>query len=68
MWEKDLNVGLKGAYLCTKIFGSIWQKIKVEILNVASDLGIIAPNQDLYSKEKFVKPVTYSVVKHGIIG
>ena len=38
------------------------------ILNIASDLGIIAPNQDLYSKNKFTKPVTYSVVKHGIIG
>ncbi len=69
LWEKDLNVGLKGAYLCTKIFGSYMAKNKGgKILNVASDLGIIAPNQDLYSKEKFVKPVTYSVVKHGIIG
>ena len=37
------------------------------ILNISSDLGIIAPNQDIYDK-KFIKPVTYSVVKHGIIG
>lgn len=69
LWEKDLNVGLKGAYLCTKIFGSYMAKKKGgKILNIASDLGIIAPNQDLYSKKKFVKPVTYSVIKHGIIG
>tara|TARA_A100000164_G_C21403131_1_gene538592 strand:- start:184 stop:567 length:384 start_codon:yes stop_codon:yes gene_type:complete len=38
------------------------------ILNVSSDLGIVAPNQNLYKKLNFVKPVTYSVIKHGIIG
>ena len=38
------------------------------ILNISSDLGIIAPNQDIYIKTNFIKPVTYSVVKHGIIG
>ena len=37
------------------------------ILNISSDLGIIAPNQKIY-KKFFVKPVTYSVIKHGIIG
>ena len=44
------------------------------ILNIASDLGIIAPNQRIYRKEGVaeneqpVKPVTYSVEKHGLIG
>ncbi len=38
------------------------------ILNISSDLGIIAPNQDIYKKTNFIKPVSYSVVKHGIIG
>ena len=38
------------------------------IINVSSDLGIIAPDQRIYKKSGFVKPVTYSVVKHGIIG
>lgn len=69
LWDKDLNTGLKGSYLCTKIFGSYMARNKGGvILNVASDLGIIAPNQDLYSKSKFTKPITYSVVKHGLIG
>ena len=40
---------------------------KGSILNVSSDLGIIAPDQRIY-KDNFVKPVTYSVTKHGIIG
>ena len=42
------------------------QKKSGNIINISSDLGIISPDQRLYSK--FVKPVSYSVVKHGIIG
>ena len=41
---------------------------KGSIINVSSDLGIIAPDQRLYKESGFTKPVTYSVVKHGIIG
>ena len=69
-WKKELDVGLSGAMICTKLFG---QKMSNQIkggviLNVSSDLGIVAPNQNLYKKLNFVKPVTYSVIKHGIIG
>ena len=42
------------------------------ILNIASDLSVVAPNQSIYSsklnKKSNVKPVTYSVIKHGLIG
>ena len=44
------------------------------ILNVASDLAVIAPDQRIYRKdgvaenEQPVKPVTYSVVKTALIG
>ncbi len=68
IWEKDISVSLKGSYLCTKIFGSYMSKFKKgSIINISSDLGIIAPDQRIY-KKNFTKPVTYSVVKHGIIG
>ena len=69
IWNEDLNVGLTGSYLTTKIFGTYMaQKKNGVILNISSDLGIIAPNQDIYKKTNFIKPVSYSVVKHGIIG
>ena len=69
LWKKDLAVGLNGSFICTKIFGSLMASIKKGvILNISSDLSIIAPNQEIYKDLNFVKPVTYSVVKHGING
>ena len=40
------------------------------IVNVASDLSIISPDHRLYSTKinSFSKPISYSVIKHGIIG
>ena len=75
IWQKDINVGLTGAFLCSQIVGTYMASHGGGvILNIASDLGVIAPDQRIYRKgglnenEQPVKPVTYSVVKHGIIG
>lgn len=75
MWMNDIAVGLTGAFLCSQVFGSVMAKQeRGVILNISSDLGIIAPDQRIYRKdglkeeEQTVKPVTYSVIKHGIIG
>jgi NAD(P)-dependent dehydrogenase (short-subunit alcohol dehydrogenase family) len=75
VWNGDINVGLTGAFLCSRIFGAEMVKRNCGvILNVASDLAVIAPDQRLYRKEGLaadrqpVKPVTYSVVKTGLIG
>jgi NAD(P)-dependent dehydrogenase (short-subunit alcohol dehydrogenase family) len=74
-WLDDLSVGLTGAFLCSKIFGvEMANAERGVILNVGSDLGLIAPDQRLYRvegvsrNEQPVKPVTYSVVKSGLIG
>lgn len=74
-WNLELSVGLTGSMLCSKIFGyEMAKKGKGVILNISSDLGIIAPDQRIYKKgglpenEQPVKPVTYSVIKHGLIG
>lgn len=74
-WDLEVAVGLTGAFLCSRIFGSQMAKTAGGvILNIASDLGIIAPDQRLYrqpglsEEQQPVKPVTYSVIKHGLIG
>lgn len=75
-WEKELSVGLTGAILCSKIFGKALVKKKRPgvILNIASDLSVISPNQNIYklnNKKIFdqpAKPVSYSVIKHGLVG
>jgi len=75
-WNKDLAVGLTGAFMCAKYFGSAISSNEKggSIINISSDLGIIAPDQRLYRKEglpnekQTVKPVTYSVIKSGLIG
>lgn len=74
-WDFQLSVGLTGAFICSKIFGTkMAEKGFGIILNIASDLSIISPDQRLYEIEGVekdfqpVKPVTYSVIKSGLIG
>jgi NAD(P)-dependent dehydrogenase (short-subunit alcohol dehydrogenase family) len=75
-WQTEIAVGLTGAMLCAQVFGSeMAKRSRGVILNIASDLGVIAPDQRLYrqphvarEEEQPVKPVTYSVIKHGLIG
>jgi NAD(P)-dependent dehydrogenase (short-subunit alcohol dehydrogenase family) len=76
MWNKDIAVGLTGAFLCSKYFGFAISKNQNggSIINISSDLGVIAPDQKLYQKEglfdeqQTVKPVSYSIVKTGLLG
>lgn len=74
-WIADTEVGLYGAVCCSQVFGEIMARQGGGvILNVASDLGIVAPNQNLYivdgrtEEEQPKKPVTYSMTKWGLIG
>lgn len=76
IWHEDITVGLTGAFLCAKHYGyQIAQNPKGgSIINISSDLGLIAPDQRLYKKENVAedkqntKPVSYSVIKTGLIG
>jgi NAD(P)-dependent dehydrogenase (short-subunit alcohol dehydrogenase family) len=71
-WDLELNVGIKGSLICTMIFGAHMAKNKYgSIVNISSDLGLIAPDQRLYknnNNQQQYKPVTYSVIKHALIG
>ncbi len=74
-WRLELDIGRTGAFLCSREFGShMAREGGGVILNIASDLSVIAPDQRLYRDESAppdnqpVKPVTYSVVKTGLVG
>ena len=75
-WHNELAVGLTGAVYCCKYAAR--SMIKNEsgiIINISSDLGVIAPDHRIYKKSLsssgglvYFKPFSYSVIKHGLIG
>lgn len=74
-WNSQLSVGLTGAFICSKNIGERMEKSGGGVIvNIASDLSVISPDQRLYAQDDLnveqqpVKPVTYSVIKSGLVG
>jgi NAD(P)-dependent dehydrogenase (short-subunit alcohol dehydrogenase family) len=75
-WNLEMSVGLTGAFQCSQVFGSAMAEDGRGgvIINIASDLSVCSPDQRLYRKPGIeenlqpVKPVTYSVIKAGLVG
>ena len=75
-WNKTIDVILNGTFLCSKLVIKKMLGTGLEseycrdggvILNIASDLSIISPDQRIYD-EGSPKPITYSAAKWGVIG
>jgi NAD(P)-dependent dehydrogenase (short-subunit alcohol dehydrogenase family) len=75
-WDLQIAVGLTSAFLCSQVFGTAMAQDGKGgvILNISSDLSVFSPDQRLYRKPGLaddmqpVKPVTYSVIKTGLVG
>ena len=70
-WQKDLEVSLNGTYIITKTFVEKFKSnLGGSIINIGSDLSLLSPNHEIYNfkKKKYLKPISYSVTKHGMVG
>ena len=74
-WNQGVDAALNGTFYCSQaVSNKMLQHGGGVILNIASDLGVIAPDQRLYRKEgvaedqQNVKPITYSAAKWAIVG
>tara|TARA_R110000803_G_scaffold209367_1_gene278880 strand:- start:3037 stop:3873 length:837 start_codon:yes stop_codon:yes gene_type:complete len=75
-WNEGIDAALNGTFLVTQAVTNKMTEhgTKGVVLNISSDLGVIAPDQRLYRKEgvaedeQNVKPITYSAAKWAIIG
>jgi NAD(P)-dependent dehydrogenase (short-subunit alcohol dehydrogenase family) len=74
-WDADIAVGLTGAFLCSQVIGGeMARRGTGVIVNISSEYGLIAPDQRLYrmegvsEDEQPVKPISYTVVKSGLLG
>ena len=66
-FRESIDVTLAGTFLCSQVFCSKFARDGYGVvLNISSDLGVIAPDQRIYSDNK--KPITYSAAKFGIVG
>jgi NAD(P)-dependent dehydrogenase (short-subunit alcohol dehydrogenase family) len=75
-WEQGIDAALNGTFYCSQAVANkmIEQDVRGVILNISSDLGVIAPDQRIYRKPdtpeelQNVKPITYSAAKWAIVG
>ena len=75
-WKNHIQIGLTANFLFSSLYFLHLHNLnkKGQIINISSDLGIISPDQRLYIKknkkieDQSVKPISYSVIKHGLIG
>lgn len=65
-WNKVLGVNLTGMLICCQVIGGIMAKNRRgSIINISSTYGLLSPDQRIY--KNFIKPVSYSVSKSGVL-
>tara|TARA_A100001515_G_scaffold118434_1_gene100683 strand:+ start:826 stop:1647 length:822 start_codon:yes stop_codon:yes gene_type:complete len=74
-WFEGIDAAMNGTFFCSQAAANKMMKNNGGvILNISSDLGVIAPDQRLYRKDNIeehmqnVKPITYSAAKWAIVG
>lgn len=68
---KDFKVSILGScHLINEFKNDMIKKKDGKIINIGSDLAIIAPTQSIYKKDypNYKKPASYSIIKHALVG
>lgn len=65
-WNAVLEVNLTGMLICCQVIGgAMAEKQRGSIINISSTYGVVSPDQRIY--KNFIKPVSYSVTKSGVL-
>ena len=75
-WSEGIDAAVNGTFICSQVAANKMLRNNQGgvILNISSDLGVIAPDQRIYRKPDVaedmqnVKPITYSAAKWAIVG
>ena len=70
LWEKELRVNLTGMFICTKAVVPIMKKQATGgvIVNVASEVSVIAHDHRVYNEPGKYKSPAYVTTKTGVVG
>lgn len=72
----EFNVSVVGALICSQLVSINMKSNSTSknksIVFIGSDLSVIAPNQNIYidqnNSQTFYKPISYSLIKHALVG
>ena len=74
-WKDGIDAIINGTFVCSQMIANkMLEQGGGVILNIASDLSVIAPDQRIYRKDGLseqnqpVKPITYSAAKYAVVG
>ena len=68
---KDFEVSILGSVnLINEFKTNMIKKSGGKIINIGSDLSVIAPTQSIYKKDypNYKKPASYTIIKHALVG
>ena len=70
IFEKTIDINLKGVFLCCKNFIKYHHKKNMDqrVINISTMYALHGPHHNIYDNEDFFSSISYSASKAGIIG
>lgn len=70
MFQKTIDVNLKGVFLCCKNFIKYHHKKNIDqrVINISTIYALHSPHHNIYNNENFFSSISYSASKAGLVG